>query len=186
MDSASPAWRHHQVGAYMRHRQAVVAIDPGQLLQQICLDGDIKAPAGHRAGPALVRGSHAQPEAGQNALDLRGLHAETQQFLDTRRPQTYIRRVRQMSLHTTSDRARLTADDIQQQLAGALHGLHLQLEIHAPLEAVRRVGMQTVGTGLTRQQLRGKESRFQKNIGSASATAVACPPIMPAMATGPL
>ena len=64
-------------------------------------------------------------------------------------------------------RTGFTADDVQQQCGGALDSLASQPEIHAALETVRSIRMQSVGTGLAGQHNWIEKSSLKEQIARA-------------------
>ncbi|MNM88706.1 hypothetical protein D3C81_1009290 [compost metagenome] len=61
-------------------------------------------------------------------------------------------------------RAGFAANDVQQQLGGALHGFAGQLRVDAALVAVRGIGVQAVGTGFTGDGDRLEEGAFEEQV----------------------
>ena len=128
---------NHQVRLYVAHGQAVVAIHPRQLFQEIRLDADIKTPAGYAAAPAFCHGRHTEPEASQDTLHLPIREFKAQQAKDTGAAQHYVVTRGQMRFgHSLGHRAGLAAHNVQNQSRGALQRSALQVEIDAALKTV--------------------------------------------------
>jgi hypothetical protein len=64
------------------------------------------------------------------------------------------------------DRTGFATGDFQQQASGALHGFTGQLPVHATLVAVRRIGVQAIGTGLASDSDLVEERAFQEYVAS--------------------
>ena len=164
-----------QAGLGEADRQLVVAIEARQLFDQVHLDADVETVAGHTHLPATgFQAGHGQTQAAEQTLDLGIVQGQTQDALDALGAQQDRLDLRQvLGTDRLDHRARLTADDVQQQAGCTLHGLARQLEVHAPLEAVGGIGVQAIGTGLTGDGDGVEEGAFQEQVtGTGGHTAV--------------
>ncbi|MNF69555.1 hypothetical protein D3C84_514420 [compost metagenome] len=150
------------------NRQTVVAVQAGQLFDQIDFQADVETMAWHFYAPlTFTVGSNAKTQTAEQTLDLRGIHFHTEHLGDALGTQSDRRDRRQMLLADgLDDRAGFAASNVQQQASGALHGFTGQLPVNATLVAVRRIGVQAVGTSLARHSDLVEERTFQEYIAS--------------------
>ena len=121
----------------------VVAVDAGDLFDQVFFDGDVEAARRRHDRPAFGRGGHLHAQRAQDALDLGVGHGDAQHARQARAAQGHGLRLRQVfGQRGFGDGAGAAAHHLQHQRGGALERVARQLRIHAALEAVRGVGVQ--------------------------------------------
>ncbi len=155
-----------QAGLRVANRQVVVAVQAGQLFDQVHFQADVEAVAWDVDGPLpFFSFGSGQLKGVQQLLDLGWAHFHAEHLGDAFGAQGDRGHLRQVLFADGFDnRAGFAADDVQQQLGGALHGFASQLRVHAALVAVRGVGVQAVGTGFTGDGDRLEEGAFQEQI----------------------
>ncbi|CRM92056.1 hypothetical protein [Pseudomonas sp. 22 E 5] len=157
------------------NRQAVVAVQTGQLFDQIDFQADIEAMAWHFDLPLpFPARRNAKAEGRQQLLDFGRLNHQTQHLLNALGAQSdrcYRRQV--LFADGFGDRASFATGDFQQQTSGALHGFTGQLPVHATLVAVRCIGVQAIGTGLASDGDLVEKCAFKEHVtGGCGHTAV--------------
>ena len=147
--------------------QLLIAVDARQFLDQVGFDGHVEAPAGGQHHPFLATflGGHFHAQAAEDVFHLFGGQTHAEQAFDAVCTQGDFCLARQVCfIHGFADRTRLAAGDLQDQGGGPFDGLVLQLRVHAPLEAVGGIRVQTVGAGLAGDGQGGKEGALQEDV----------------------
>ncbi len=170
-----------QIGHRLACRHVVVPVYPADLLDEIRFANDVEAMAGstNRPANALLQGlprGHDEVEPCQGLVDDGRRDLRPEEAVEPALAQTDVRHRRQrIRIHGLRHRSRLAANDIQEQAGRSLHGRMLQLEVHAPLVAVRRVGVQRITARGARHGQRCEVGAFQKHVRRSGLNAAAFP-----------
>ncbi len=148
------------------NRQVVVAVQAGQLFDQVHFQADVEAVAwdGYGPLPFPITG-RGQLQGVEQLLYLGWVHLHAEHLGNafvTQGDRGHVRQV--LFADGFNHRAGFAADDVQQQLGGALDGFAGQLRVDAALVAVRGIGVQAVGTGFTGNGNRLEEGAFQEQV----------------------
>lgn len=165
--------RQHADGALGgTHRDVVIAVKTGDLLDEVFLDLQVEA-VGRRGHDEVVPlADHLQVQAAEHAGHFIGAELDAQHPAHAGRTQADRLALGQLAgLHRIDDRTGLTAADVEDQAGGALDGLAGQGEVHTPLEAIGGVRRETVGTGTTGDGIGGKEGALEEQVGGVQGDA---------------
>ena len=139
---------HNQARLYRFIRNIVIAIDAGNLFDQVFFDLHVETPARRHGMPLILSFGNFTAQTTQNVANLRIFNVMANQTIQFAAAQTDGRRLRQSRfIGNVNNRARFTAANIHQQAGSTLYCLILQRGVHAALVAVRSVGMQAMAAG---------------------------------------
>ncbi len=157
--------RQRRCGGRNAYRQVFIAVNTGQLFNQIRLNGHIKTVAWRNHIPAVFGRSYLHTQTGQNVFNFAVFQLNAKNQLCTGTTQMNLSLLWQVFFcRYFHHRARLAAADIQNQRGGTFHGFGCQVVVHTTLKTVGRICVQTVVTGTTGNRQWAEESRFQQQI----------------------
>ena len=170
LDAALGRCRDPGRPARQRGRHAVVAVDTGDLFDQVFLDRQVEAAAGRRGLPAVGGVFHPHVQRTQDAADLGVRDGHTEHPRQALAAQDDRPRLRQVfGQHGLGDRAGAAAGHLHDQAGGGLDGGARKLRIHAALEAVPGIGMQAQPAAAAddggRREMRGLQEHVAGSVG---------------------
>src|SRR6476661_9517259 len=122
---------------------ALEAVDPRHLLDQVLLDLEVEAKARRADREAFLVLLEGEPQTGKNLSHLFGGDRNTDHLLSTRdahRHRLALRKPR----HEVLGRPRLAAADVEDEARRSLDSVDIVLEVDAALEAVRGVAREVI------------------------------------------
>ena len=156
---------HDQARLHRFVRNIVIAIDAGNLFDQVFFDLHVETPARRHGMPLILAFGNFTAQTTQNVANLLIFNVMANQTIQFAAAQTDGRRLRQSRfIGHVNNRTRFTAANIHQQAGCALHCLILQRGVHAALVAVGSIGMQTMTAGAAGNGQRAEERAFQQNV----------------------
>ena len=168
LERETALWRqvHRQWLMTVRRWNVVVAVDTRQLLDEVCLDADIEPPGGRRDEPAFTGLFHGHAEARQDGDHPALVDIDTEQAPDAAVAQCdRFACEGEISGRCLDDRTGLSADDLEQELRGALDSPALQGGIDSTLEAMGRIRVHAILPRPARDRERREEGAFEQDIG---------------------
>ena len=146
-------------------RNLVVADHPRDLLHQVVLAFDVRAPTWRHHPPAAGHRGDPHPQPLQQRAHLAALHLRPQKARNLGAAEVDGGRLgREAGRARIGDRTRLAARERHQQLGRALQRRHLPLRVDPAFKAVRGVGVHAELARLAEQRGRRKKRRLKIDV----------------------
>jgi hypothetical protein len=171
------------IGPAGRGRDVVVAVDAGDLFDQVFLDLHVEAVGRRRDDEVVAIAADLQLEALEHAGHRVGAEVDAEHAAHAAGAQADRRAGGQLVGGDGLDhRAGFAAADVEDQARGALDGLAGQREVDAALEAVGGIRREAVGAGPAGDGVGAKKALSRKSSVVSRVIPLSSPPMMPASA----